>query len=254
MSHKQPSPSPSLAHPPEEGGDNPTKMHIPQPGTTKPQGVTFRVLSILLSYPTKGMQAAQEEMIAAIENEQLLSASSQQKITALIKQMANTNLYDLQEQYVELFDRSRELSLHLFEHIHGESKSRGQAMVSLSQLYEQYEVFNVTNELPDYLPLFLEFLSIAPQEKVKTTLVEPLAIFKALTERLEKRDSPYAVVLAALTELAQNYADQLTQAVKTQAVKTQTVKIPTVKTPIVKTQGAKTSTAKIQAANKAKPA
>lgn len=173
---------------------------------------TFKVFSELLSYPSEDMQKAADEMKEVIASEKLLSPKHLKEVEKFIDHIAQTDIYDLQEHYVDMFDRTRELSLHLFEHIHGESKSRGQALVSLGQLYEQYDIVSYTNELPDYLPLFLEFLSVVPEDKAQNTLVEPLAIFKVLTERLKEKKSSYAVVLDALTEVAQNHAKNLSVA------------------------------------------
>jgi len=113
----------------------------------------------------------------------------------------------LQERYVELFDRTRSLSLHLFEHVHGESRDRGQAMIDLKNLYEKHGLSFSTSELPDYLPAFLEFLSTRPSAEARQLLGQPAHILAALAERLEKRDAPYAAVFRALEALAVPAAD-----------------------------------------------
>ena len=102
----------------------------------------------------------------------------------------------MQERYVELFDRTRSLSLHLFEHVHGESRDRGQAMIDLKSLYEKNGLFLGAAELPDYVPVFLEFLSTRPLTEARTLLGQTAHILTALAERLEKRRSPYAAVFA----------------------------------------------------------
>lgn len=88
----------------------------------------------------------------------------------MIEELASQDLYELQARYVDLFDRSRALSLHLFEHVHGESRDRGQAMVDLKALYESHGLEITASELPDFLPLFLEYLSLRPLEEAKALL------------------------------------------------------------------------------------
>ena len=101
-----------------------------------------------------------------------------------------------------LFDRTRSLSLHLFEHVHGESRDRGQAMVDLQNLYAAKGLSSGTSELPDFIPLFLEFLSTLSPSEACDLLGQPGHIFVALAERLRKRSSSYEAVFRALIELA----------------------------------------------------
>ncbi len=159
---------------------------------------TFKVLSALLSYPTEDLQAAAPELRAALEEEGLAVGAPLASLGRLIGEIETGDLFDLQERYVLLFDRSRSLSLHLFEHIHGESRDRGQALVDLAQLYERHGLEVAAKELPDYLPLFLEFLSMLSLGEARTLLAEPLHIVAALGKRLRKRQSSYASVFWAL--------------------------------------------------------
>jgi nitrate reductase molybdenum cofactor assembly chaperone NarJ/NarW len=164
---------------------------------------TYKVLSALLSYPTAELQAATREMHLALYAERLLPGQNRVAVDDLIEKLAVGDLLDLQAQYVELFDRTRSLSLHMFEHVHGESRDRGQAMVSLLERYRQAGLDVARNELPDYIPLFLEFLSSLAEADSRASLAEPVHIFQALGERLKKRNSPYAAVLESLVALAQ---------------------------------------------------
>jgi nitrate reductase delta subunit len=163
---------------------------------------TFKALSALLSYPTEELQRVTRDMCAVLRKEALLSAAMQNGIEQFCANLAAADLYDLQERYVELFDRSRSLSLYIFEHVHGESRDRGQAMIDLKTLYEKHGLVCPNNELPDFLPLFLEFLSTVPVENARTLLGQIDHIRSALGERLEKRQTPYAVLFAVLGELA----------------------------------------------------
>lgn len=169
---------------------------------------TFRVLSVLLSYPTEETKASAGELKRILDAEALLSAYDKKSVLKLIDEIETRDLFDLQERYVLLFDRTRSLSLHLFEHVHGESRDRGQAMVDLMALYEKHGLFINAKELPDFLPMFLEFLSTLPQAEAAELLGQPLEIITALRERLRKRKSRYASVFYALEALAKGKPKQ----------------------------------------------
>jgi nitrate reductase delta subunit len=163
---------------------------------------TFKVLSALLSYPTAELQAAAPEFAAVLASEELMPEPIRQGLDPLISQIAVDDLFELQERYVLLFDRTRSLSLHLFEHIHGESRDRGQAMVDLAELYLNNGLAISARELPDYLPLFLEFLSTQSEAEARELLGQPLHIISALATRLMRRDSVYAATLRALEAIS----------------------------------------------------
>lgn len=163
---------------------------------------TFKVLSALLSYPTREIQQAGPEMIALLNADRLLSVRRRAEVIALVTHVAGGDLLDRQAEYVDLFDRTRALSLHLFEHVHGESRDRGQAMVSLLERYHQAGLDVSANELPDYLPLFLEFLAQQPPAEARTMLADTAHILSALAARLKKRGSNYAVLFEALGDIA----------------------------------------------------
>ncbi len=163
---------------------------------------TFKAFSALLTYPTKEIQEAIPEIAVAIDQEALLSTSMRRQIDVLLGEIAGGDLYDLQERYVLLFDRTRSLSLHLFEHVHGESRDRGQAMIDLKSQYEKAGLEIGATELPDFLPLFLEFLSTRPCAEAYELLGQPVHILSAFAERLRKRHSAYEAVFRALVALA----------------------------------------------------
>ena len=152
--------------------------------------MSYRALAALLAYPEGELIDALPEIRAAL--------SPQRDLAALLDEMRREPLTALQERYVALFDRSRALSLHLFEHVHGESRDRGQAMVDLAQTYASRGFAVAGNELPDYLPAFLEFLSVLPREEARGMIGEAAEILRALGDRLAERGSRYAAVFAAL--------------------------------------------------------
>ena len=162
----------------------------------------LKAFSALLTYPTAELQQAAGEISEAIENEPALSVGVRDQLHRLLKELATDDIYDLQERYVLLFDRTRSLSLHLFEHVHGESRDRGQAMIDLKAQYEKANLFMGAAELPDFLPLFLEFLSTLPAQEASDMLGQPAHILAAMAERLRKRRSAYEAVFRALVVLA----------------------------------------------------
>ncbi len=163
---------------------------------------TFKVLSALISYPDDALVAAGPELRQALDEENLLPAQCRPALDAFIQELGDADVYDLQERYVLLFDRTRSLSLHLFEHVHGEGRDRGQAMLDLKALYEKQGFDIAAAELPDFLPLFLEFLSTRPLEEARELLNQPLHIIAMLRKRLQKRGSVYACVFQALETVA----------------------------------------------------
>jgi len=163
---------------------------------------SLKALSALLTYPTEELQQACGEISEAIEQDMAIPFSLRNQLHKLLTELATGDLYDLQERYVLLFDRTRSLSLHLFEHVHGESRDRGQAMIDLKAQYEQHNLFLSAAELPDFLPLFLEYLSTLPATEASETLGQPAHILAAMAERLRKRRSAYEAVFRALVALA----------------------------------------------------
>jgi nitrate reductase delta subunit len=160
----------------------------------------FKALSALLTYPTEELKAEAGGIRDAIDR--VPEVAARQLLHELIDEIARGDLYDLQERYVLLFDRTRSLSLHLFEHVHGESRDRGQAMIDLATLYREHGLSIGTTELPDYLPLFLEFLSTLPLAEACGLLEQPGHIISAIGDRLRKRESAYAAVFDALVGLS----------------------------------------------------
>jgi nitrate reductase delta subunit len=163
---------------------------------------TFKVLSALLNYPTDALIGAAPEFLAVLDAEKLVPSACRGRVDALIEEIAVGELYDLQERYGLLFDRSKTLALHLFEHVHGESRDRGQAMVDLKAMYENAGLVIAANELPDYVPLFLEFLSTRPVKEARELLGQTAHIFAALAERLGRRKSSYKAIFDALVAIA----------------------------------------------------
>jgi len=164
--------------------------------------ISLKAFSALLSYPDAELIAAIPELRQALRDDGLFGPRRLASLDPLLNRLAGSDLIDAQEAYVLLFDRSRTLSLNLFEHIHGESRDRGGAMVDLLETYRAGGFDLVGPELPDHLPVLLEFLSTRPVEEARATLGDAGAILVALAERLIRRESDYAALLVALVDFA----------------------------------------------------
>ena len=168
----------------------------------KPASGTLRVLAALLAYPDQEMRGYLGDMRAILRSELALSAERLQEIDGLINSLVTADPLGAEAGYVELFDRGRATSLHLFEHVHGDSRDRGPAMIDLAQTYEKAGLYLAPGELPDYLPAVLEFVSTQPAAEARAFLGEMSHIFNSIFNALQGRVSPYASVLGALLELA----------------------------------------------------
>lgn len=167
----------------------------------------LKALSALLTYPSAQLVAALPEISALIEADPLLSKADRAGLAELLRHLGEGDLFDRQEVFGLLFDRTRSLSLHLFEHVHGESRDRGQAMVDLIKVYEEGGYSPTTKELPDYLPLFLEYAATREPKEAIDLIAQPVHVIAALAERLAKRSSHYESVFRALLTLAKAKPD-----------------------------------------------
>jgi nitrate reductase delta subunit len=169
--------------------------------------ITFKALGALLDYPTAEMVASLAAIEAALAEERALDEHSLLDVRHFICDLERNELLDLQERWINQFERSKRLALHLYEHSHGESRDRGQAMVNLALTYRMNGFELNAAEMPDYLPLFLEFLSVIPEVHARRYLTEAVEIIEVLRIRLEERDSRYSALLRALVTLASGQAD-----------------------------------------------
>jgi nitrate reductase molybdenum cofactor assembly chaperone NarJ/NarW len=168
---------------------------------------TLRVLSILLGYPDAHLRSLLPSLAYAIDAENALPAARRAELRAFIGEMERADPIELEGRYVELFDRGRATSLHLFEHVHGDSRDRGPAMIDLTQTYEKCGLLIGPHELPDHLCVVLEFASTQPPAVARDFLGEMAHILNAVFSALRKRESTYASVLAAVLELAGHKAE-----------------------------------------------
>jgi nitrate reductase delta subunit len=170
---------------------------------------TLRVLAHLLRYPGPELRAHLEELRDALHTERALPASRIAELDALIDRLATQPPMKLEADYVEVFDRSRRSSLHLFEHVHGDSRDRGPAMIDLAATYERAGLAMNGGELPDYLPAVLEFASTQPPREAREFLRELAHIVRSIFSALLDRGSACASVAGAVLDLAGERAERV---------------------------------------------
>jgi nitrate reductase delta subunit len=167
-----------------------------------PSPAVLRALGALLGYPGPELREALPEIAAEIAGASLLAAGERARLLALVDELAAAEPLAAEEAYVELFDRGRSTSLHLFEHVHGEARDRGAAMVELNDLYAAAGLALAGRELPDYLPVVLEYLSVRDRGEARAMLGDCAHILRLIGEVLTRRDSGYAAVFQALLTIA----------------------------------------------------
>ncbi len=170
---------------------------------------TLRAIAWLLRYPDDALRAALPEIAQALVDEGALQGHRLTEVQALIERLLKLPALRTEAEYVELFDRGRRTALHLFEHVHGDSRDRGPAMIDLVQTYERAGLLLTDGELPDHLPVVLEYASTQPPEAAREFLRELSHIVRAIFTATLDRGSPYASLLAAVMELAGERAERV---------------------------------------------
>ncbi len=175
--------------------------------TITPSPYSLRVLAAMLRYPDAAFRAAVPELQQALRSERALPAARIEEVCALLQRLQRDDPFTVEAEFVDLFDRGRGTALHLFEHVHGDSRERGPAMVDLQQTYERAGLLLADGELPDHLSVVLEFASTQPSREAREFLQEIAHIVRAIFSALKRRQSAYASVLAAALELAGERAE-----------------------------------------------
>lgn len=168
----------------------------------KKNAYSLRALALLLSYPDADMRSKLTDVMSVLSLERALSPSRISELKNLTEQLQSLDPLEVESRYVETFDRGRSTCLNLFEHVHGDSRDRGPAMIDLSQTYAQSGLVLDPDELPDHLCVVLEFASTQTEEVAKSFLDEMAHILNSIFSALLKRESPYAAVIAAVLELS----------------------------------------------------
>lgn len=187
--------------------DKPTTMDQPKMPDPQETMQCYQVLSLLLQYPERELIDALRELEAVLERR----PAWRERLQPLLAWLGTTPLIDLQQHYVATFDRNPAHSLHLFEHIHGESRDRGQAMVDLLAEYRRHGLEMVGDDLPDYMPLFLEFLGQQDEDEARRLLGDAVHVLAHVGRRLAASGNPYAPLFALLESHSPVAAETLTE-------------------------------------------
>ncbi|OIQ83456.1 nitrate reductase molybdenum cofactor assembly chaperone NarJ [mine drainage metagenome] len=168
----------------------------------------YKFLSVLLEYPEQELLDHLQEIHSEIDTCIDVDDIERTAVQRFVANLQRTPLTELQTEYVQTFDLTPEHSLHLTHHLFGDDKNRGPALIDLGELYKDYGVEVVTNELPDYLPLILEFAAHLEEGEANVFLSDAHKVLGVLADNLNKAGSPYAALLsiiqgrATLTRLA----------------------------------------------------
>ncbi|AOY02243.1 nitrate reductase molybdenum cofactor assembly chaperone [Jeongeupia sp. USM3] len=168
----------------------------------RPPTHVLRLLGALLLYPAANLRALLPEIAAELSGDGSLRRIDRERLAELLESLMRADALDAEEAYVGLFDRGRAASLHLFEHLHGESRERGEAMVQLAELYQRAGFLLKPGELPDYLPALLEFLGNRPLAEAKAVMADCGHLVRKVGEAVAARGSRYAAVFDAALAVA----------------------------------------------------
>jgi nitrate reductase delta subunit len=161
----------------------------------------LKALAALLSYPEAETAQHADDLADVLLARTELPPHDRRSLEAFVAWLRDSELLDVQAAFVETFDRSKKVSLYLFEHVYGESRDRGPAMVELSMAYRERGLEPASRELPDYLPLFLEFCAELPESEARDWLHETGHVLQEVHVRLAGRDSRFAVPFRVLLRL-----------------------------------------------------
>lgn len=158
----------------------------------------LKLIAVLLTYPEQDWLQSLGELRDTVSAETGRNLRAGRRLDLLLSYLERGQLIDLQETYVETFDRNAAHSLHVFEHTMGDSRERGEAMARLVDAYQRFGLLQTDRELPDFLPLFLEFLSLIPAEEAEERLAGIGDVVQILRRRLRDLGSPYVGAFDAL--------------------------------------------------------
>lgn len=162
----------------------------------------YKLLSALLDYPNQELVEHLPELQDFVKQNQEIDCAERDALQGFLKYVQSISLTELQADYVKTFDMTAEHSLHLTHHLFGDDKNRGPALIDLGELYKDYGVEVVTNELPDYLPLVLEFAAYMDDSEATVFLSDAKKVLGVLTENLQKAESPYVALLSIIENRA----------------------------------------------------
>ncbi len=166
----------------------------------------YRLLAKLLDYPTADLTGALPQLHATLRHG--FEAAEWLVLERFLRHLADQDLTELQADYVRTFDLTPEHALHLTHHLFGDDRNRGPALIDLAEYYRHYGL-EITagdsggRELPDYLPLLLEFAAQLEADEARLFLSQWRKVLEQLAANLERAASPYAPLLRLLEKRAQ---------------------------------------------------
>lgn len=163
----------------------------------------YRIVSKLLDYPDASLLDALTELKHELTDSKALFLAERQAMACFLEYLESMPLTELQAAYVLTFDLTPEHALHLTHHLFGDDKSRGPALIDLTEFYKEYGLELAANELPDYLPLVLEFAAQLDASEAQMFLAQWVKVLKQLAANLEEAKSPYAYLVRLVENRAQ---------------------------------------------------
>lgn len=152
----------------------------------------YKALSLLLEYPDEELMRNLDEFEARLQSNSEISPAELSVLRQFVQHFRAGDLTELQSDYVKTFDMTPEHSLHLTHHLFGDDKNRGPALIDLTEMYREYGLQLAANELPDYLPLVLEFAAQLEDSEARLFLSDAAKVTGVLAANLEKAVSAYA--------------------------------------------------------------
>lgn len=163
----------------------------------------YKVLSALLEYPDEELKAALPEIGEVLADDGSIGAQERAVLEKFLQWLGESDLIELQAGYVQTFDLTPEHSLHLTHHLFGDDRGRGPALIDLTEYYKEFGLEADAHELPDYLPMILEFASTLEEIEAQVFLNETVKVLTQLAANLEKVASPYAPLLRMIEQHGQ---------------------------------------------------
>lgn len=163
----------------------------------------YRIVSRLLDYPETNLLEALDELKESLAADKSFQLSERQVVARFVEYLESLPLTELQAAYVMTFDLVPEHALHLTHHLFGDDKNRGPALIDLTEFYKEYGLELAANELPDFLPLALEFASQLDDSEAQMFLAQWAKVLKQLAANLAEANSPYAALVRLIEDRAQ---------------------------------------------------
>ncbi|MBT3092579.1 MAG: nitrate reductase molybdenum cofactor assembly chaperone [Candidatus Thiodiazotropha endolucinida] len=163
----------------------------------------YKLLARLLEYPDTELIVHMPEIIKRVKSDRDISTQERDDLMQFISWMQLHDMTGMQADYVQTFDMTPEHALHLTHHLFGDDRGRGPALIDLMEHYRAEGLDIDQQEIPDYLPLILEYASTLDDMQAKVFLGDARKVITVLAENLEKADSPYARLLRIIENRGQ---------------------------------------------------